>query len=163
MNIKHKIQIILSDMSNHQEFDKQTFARNIVRLVLVGFVLFLGALVFIYYSNSNNLKEFSELLNASESSSKKMQLFSEFAELARGRTRNTIQILETEDPFEQDELNQQLEGYAARFAEVREVLDTMPFNSEDLKLYNSVFDWVPKILPDQREAVRLMIYDDDIE
>jgi signal transduction histidine kinase/CheY-like chemotaxis protein len=150
-------------MSNHQQFDKQTFARNIVRLVLFGFFLFLGALLYIYYDNSNNLKEFSELLNASESSSKKMQLFSEFAELARGRTRNTIQILETEDPFEQDELNQQLEGYAARFAEIRETLDRMPFNSEDLKLYKSLFDWVPKILPDQREAVRLMIYEDDIE
>jgi signal transduction histidine kinase/CheY-like chemotaxis protein len=131
--------------------------------VLFGFFLFLGALLYIYYDNSNNLKEFSELLNASESSSKKMQLFSEFAELARGRTRNTIQILETEDPFEQDELNQQLEGYAARFAEIRETLDRMPFNSEDLKLYKSLFDWVPKILPDQREAVRLMIYEDDIE
>ncbi|MEJ2213555.1 MAG: response regulator [Gammaproteobacteria bacterium] len=163
LDIKGKIQIILSDMSNHQQFDKQTFARNIVRLVLFGFFLFLGALLYIYYDNSNNLKEFSELLNASESSSKKMQLFSEFAELARGRTRNTIQILETEDPFEQDELNQQLEGYAARFAEIRETLDRMPFNSEDLKLYKSLFDWVPKILPDQREAVRLMIYEDDIE
>ena len=150
-------------MSNQQNFDKQSFARNLVSMVIVSFVLFLGTLAFIYYNNFNNLNEFTGLLNASESSSKKMQLFSEFAELARGRTRNTIQILETEDPFEQDELNQELEGYAARFAEIRETLDQMPFSPEDEKLYMSAFEWVPKILPQQREAVRLLIYEDDIE
>lgn len=150
-------------MSSQQNFDKQSFAKNIVRMVIVSFVLFLGALAFIYYNNLNNLNEFTGLLNASESSSKKMQLFSEFAELARGRTRNTIQILETEDPFEQDELNQELEGYAARFAEIREILDQMPFSPEDAKLYHSAFEWVPKILPQQREAVRLLIYEDNIE
>ncbi len=42
--------------------------------------------------------------------------FSELMEFARARTRLTSQILDTEDVFEKDKINQELEIYANRFA-----------------------------------------------
>lgn len=142
---------------------QSALGNNVIALVAVAFVLFLVVLVFLYFNNSRYLVEFKQLIDATDQGSKKMLLFSEFAELARGRTRNTIQILESEDVFEQDELNQQLEGYAAKFAEVREQLDEMPFTADDRKLYDRVFVLVPEILPRQRRAVEILMYEDDRE
>ena len=95
-------------------------ASNIIVLVTVAFILFLLSIIFIYLNNNRYLHELTHFTDSSVTGSKKMQYFSEFAELARGRTRNTLQILETDDVFEQDDLNQQLESYAAKFAFIRE-------------------------------------------
>lgn len=138
-------------------------ASHVIVLVAVAFVLFILTLLYIYLNNSRYLVELTQLANTSQSGSKKMQLFGEFAELARGRTRNTIQILETDDVFEQDELNQALEAYAAQFASIREQLDQMPFEQQDRALYDSAFEWVPKILPNQRRAVELIMHDGDLQ
>ncbi len=146
-----------------KEVNKAPLASNIILLVAVAFILFILTLIFIYFNNTRYLVEMRQLAETSETGSKKMQLFNEFAELARGRTRNTLQILETEDVFEQDELNQQLESYAGKFAAVRERLDRMPFPDEDFELYKSAFEWVPKILPQQRKAVELVMHDSNQE
>ncbi len=151
------------DKSNSRYFSYSSLGNNVIALVAIAFVLFIATLVFLYFNNSRYLVDFKALLEENESSSHKMQLFSEFAELARGRTRNTIQILESEDIFEQDELNQELEGFAGRFADVREQLDMMPFNGQDRKLYESVFEVVQRILPRQRRAVELLMHEDDRE
>lgn len=140
---------------------KRPETSQVVVLVAIAFILFILTVVFIFFNNNQYLSELDLLAETSETGSKKMQLYNEFAELARGRTRNTLQILNAEDVFEQDELNQQLEGYAARFADVRERLDAMPFSVEDKKLYDSAFDWVPQVLPAQRKAVELLMFGGD--
>jgi signal transduction histidine kinase/ActR/RegA family two-component response regulator len=142
---------------------RASLGNNVIALVAIAFVFFIAVLVFLYFNNSRYLDDFKVLLNENENSSHKMQLFSEFAELARGRTRNTIQILESDDVFEQDELNQQLEGFAGKFAIVREQLDEMPFIAEDKKLYDAVFKVVQRILPRQRRAVELLMHEGDRE
>lgn len=139
--------------------NKSLLDKSVLILVALAFVLFIATLVFLYFNNSSYLVKLEELISSNEQSSRKMQLFSDFAELARGRTRNTMQILDSEDIFEQDELNQQLEGYAARFAAVREQVDRLPFSSTDRQLYESAFDIVPQILPRQRRAVELIMYE----
>lgn len=144
-------------------FSNPALGNSVIGLVALTFVCFIAILIFLYFNNSRYLDDFKELLEQNASSSHKMQLFSEFAELARGRTRNSIQILESDDIFEQDELNQQLEGYAGKFADVREQLDAMPFTKEDRELYESVFVVVQQILPRQRQAVELLMYGGDKE
>ncbi|MBT8448057.1 MAG: hypothetical protein KJO69_00085, partial [Gammaproteobacteria bacterium] len=149
--------------SKQKYFSNPSLGNNVIGLVAIVFVCFISILVFLYFNNSSYLVDFNGLLEENESSSHKMQLFSEFAEFARGRTRNTIQILESEDIFEQDELNQQLEGFAGKFAHVRERLDLMPFTEQDRKLYESVFSVVQRILPRQRKAVELLMHEGDRE
>ena len=151
----------LKSSSKKKYFSSPALGNSVISLVALTFVSFIAILIFLYFNNSRYLGDFQDLLKQNESSSHKMQLFSEFAELARGRTRNSIQILESDDIFEQDELNQQLEGYAARFANVREQLDVMPFTEEDQELYDSVFVVVQQILPRQRKAVELLMYGGD--
>jgi len=153
----------IKHQSRKKYFSSPALGNTVIGLVALTFVGFIAILIFLYFNNSRYLEDFKELLAQNESSSHKMQLFSEFAELARGRTRNTIQILESDDIFEQDELNQQLEGFAGRFADIREQLDVMPFTVEDRELYDSVFVVVQKILPRQRQAVELLMYGGDKE
>lgn len=89
-----------------------------------------------------------------------MHLNSELMELARGRTRLTSQIIDTEDIFEQDELNVLLESYAGRFASLRQQLLGLDLSDEEeniLKLHESI---VPVILPAQRRAVELAMSDE---
>jgi len=149
--------------SKQKYFSNPVLGNNVIGLVAIAFICFIAILIFLYFNNSRYLGDFKALLDENESGSHKMQLFSEFAEMARGRTRNTIQILESEDVFEQDDLNQQLEGYAAKFAHVREQLDVMPFTEKDRKLYESVFGVVQRILPRQRKAVELLMHEGDRE
>jgi signal transduction histidine kinase/ActR/RegA family two-component response regulator len=135
----------------------------VVLLVAFTFLLFIFTLVFIYINNSRYIEELHNLSISSETGSRKMRLLSEIAELARARTRLTLQILDIEDVFEQDRLNQQLESYAGRFADVREQLDQLPFSSEDQKLYESALGIIPVILPAQRRAVELMIHENNVK
>ena len=152
-------------MASPKENNKKRLpaSSNIVMLVAATFFLFMITLFFLYFNNSEYLIKFQQLTNISQTGSKKMQLFSEFAELSRGRTRNTLQILETEDAFEQDELNQTLEGFASKFADARTQMDLLPFTKEDKELYDSAFKLVPTILPAQREAVELLMFGDNRE
>ena len=149
--------------SKQKYFSNPSLGNNVIGLVAISLVLFIATIIFLYFNNSRYLEDFSGLLDENESGSYKMQLFSQFAELARGRTRNTIQILESDDIFEQDDLNQELEGYAGKFAFVREELDAMPFTEEDRQLYDSVFEIVRDILPQQRRAVELLMHQGDRE
>jgi signal transduction histidine kinase len=145
----------------HEADNNKKLPERAMLLVGVSYLVFLAIFVFIFSFSRQSLKELEELQHASVEGSQKMLLISRFAELARNRARNTLQILETDDVFMQDELNQTIEKYAAQFAEVREELDKMPFSEEDLALYHSALELVPTILPAQRKAVELLMYGQD--
>jgi len=55
-------------------------------------------------------------MSKSDLALQRVRHFSELMEFARARTRLTSQILDTEDVFEKDKINQELEIYANRFA-----------------------------------------------
>ena len=96
-----------------------------------------------------------DVIKKGELFSQKMQLNSELMELARARSRITLQIIDTPDVFEQDELNIKLGIYANRFAQVRSRLLEMQLSDEEKAIYKKHESIVPIILPAQRKAVEL--------
>ena len=134
---------------------------NTVSLVTLTFVSFMLILFVLSYNYNYYLKELEDIVVTGEVESYKMHLNSELMELARGRTRLTSQIIDTQDPFEQDELNVQLESYAGRFSSLRQQLLGLDLSEEEkriLVLHESI---VPVILPAQRKAVELAMSGSD--
>ncbi|MFW2374235.1 MAG: diguanylate cyclase [Gammaproteobacteria bacterium] len=133
---------------------------NTIPLVSLTFVSFILILFILSFKYNRYLEELEAIIVTEELESHKMHLNSELMELARGRTRLTSQIIDTEDVFEQDELNVQLESYAGRFASFRQQLLGLDLSIEEqniLKLHESI---VPVILPAQRRVVELAMSDE---
>jgi len=137
------------------------FNRSTLSLVIISYLVFIAVVVFIYRNNTVSLQELEELQQKSILGSEKMLLLSRFTELARNRARYTLKIFIEDEVFARDEINQKIENLAAAFAEVREKLDRMPFTAEDRQIYRSALDLVPEVLPAQRKAVELLMYDED--
>jgi len=134
---------------------KISFTRNIVFLVSLNIILFLAFLIFLVLTYGNHLTETSKDISKSVHVSFKMQLNSELMELSRARSRITLQIVDTEDVFEQDELNIKLGIFASRFAKVRTELLNMDLSDDEIAIYDTHGSIVPIILPAQRKAVAL--------
>ena len=129
--------------------------RSVVPLVSMMIIAFFILVAFIYYQYASQHNTVKNVLNEEAIYSQKMRINSELMELARSRTRLTSKIIDTEDPFVQDELNMELEGYASRFAQLRNQLSTLPLNATERKILNSHKEIVTVILPAQRRAVEL--------
>ena len=136
---------------------------NIIPLVIMTFISFILILVILSISYDRSLNELKEIIVTSEIESHKMRINSELMELARARTRLTSQILDTEDVFEQDELNLQLESYAGRFAMFRLQLLELDISEEEDKILKFNDSIVSTILPAQRKAVEMAMSDSDID
>ena len=91
----------------------------------------------------------------------KMLYFSQLSEYARERTRLTSQILDTDDVFEQDEMNQDLESFAGKYAAAYQALKTLPLNNADNEVIKRQDQIIPVILPAQRRAVSLAMDSDN--
>ena len=136
---------------------------NTIPLVSLTYISFIFILLVLSVNYDHYLKELEVIIAAGEVESHKMQLNSELMELARSRTRLTAQIIDTEDFFEKDELNLQLESYAGRFASLRQELLSLESSEEEneiLTLHNTI---IPVILPAQRRAVELALSEDEAD
>jgi len=142
-------------MSLSEKLTKSKFASNIVAMVTLSMTIFFSLVVFIIFNYGSHLSEMDGVIKKGEVFSQKMQLNSELMELARARSRITLQIIDTPDVFEQDELNIELGIYANRFAQVRSRLLEMQLSDEEKTIYKKHELIVPIILPAQRKAVEL--------
>ena len=134
-------------------------ARNIIPLVILIIFGFLCLVFFIYFIYGQYLANQEIVIQDIELESQKMRLNSELMELARSRTRLTSKIIDLEDVFEQDELNQELEIYASRFSELRGQLLALELTDEEKSLLDKQLEIIPIILPNQRKAVELAMSD----
>ena len=128
---------------------------NLVPLVALTVTVFIGLVLFVSINYSQFVSQLELVLSEEETESKKMQINSELMELARSRTRIAAQIINTEDVFEQDELNMLQESYANRFAHLRQQLLVMPLTEKERATLKTHEDIVPVILPAQRRAIEL--------
>ncbi len=136
---------------------KTTNTAVIIAVTFIGFIAFIG---YVFVDHNRQVKQMSHVVEQNLIRSKKMQLLSEQMELARARTRLTSQILDTDDHFEQDELNTQLETYASQFAQRRQELLSLELGPEEQRVMEEQNAIVPIILPNQRKAVELAMYGD---
>lgn len=134
---------------------KSHSTHNIVPLVTTVFIGFVLLFIFISYNYSIYLNQLDTVISKGSLESQKMRLSSELMELARSRTRLTSQIIDTEDPFEQDEINMQLDIYASRFSVRRKQLAQLELTPEEQAILKQQAAIVPTILPAQRRAVEL--------
>ncbi len=136
------------------------FARSIVFLISVTLFIFLILVSTLFFGHGYYLNKMEKVIVAEELESKKMQINSELMEIARARTRLTSQIIDTTDPFIQDELNVKLETYAGRFANLRQQLLKLDLNSYERQIIeHDHAEIVSLILPAQRKVVNLAMSD----
>jgi len=136
------------------------FARSIVFLISVTLFIFLVLVSILFFGHGYYLNEMEKVIVAEELESKKMQINSELMEIARARTRLTSQIIDTDDPFIQDELNIKLETHAGRFANLRQQLLKLDLNSYERQVIEHEHaEIVSIILPAQRKVVNLAMSD----
>jgi len=129
--------------------------KNIAFLVTVNLSIFVLLILFIIFDYGTYLNEIDGTLQRADEYSNKMRLNSELMAIARSRTRKTLQLIDTEDVFEKDEINLELGKLASRFARVRLLVLNGQLRPEEKMLYLEQEKIVPVILPAQREAVRL--------
>lgn len=128
---------------------------SIVSMSIFTVLGFLSLVFFISYTYNDFLNQLEVVLSEEEIESKKMKINSELMELARSRTRITLEIIDTEDYFKKDDLNIQLDSYAGRFSSLRSKLLALPLSDEEQSIIKSNDLIISKILPEQRTAVEL--------
>lgn len=134
---------------------------NIIPLVLVMLLAVLLLSAFVFHQFSVSQAEVEQIQQETELYSRKMRINSELMELARSRTRLTSAIIDTEDPFRQDDLNMELETHAARFARLRGQLRDLPLDSKEQRELDTHRGIISVILPAQRRAVELAQHQTD--
>lgn len=136
------------------------FARSIVSLISLTLAILFVLVATLFFGHEYYLNEMEKVIAAEVLESKKMQLNSELMEIARARTRLTSQIVATEDPFLQDELNIKLEIHAGRFAELRDQLLKLDLNNVERHVIEHEHgEIISVILPAQRKVVELATND----
>lgn len=133
---------------------------NIVTLVGATLLFFFYLILVLAFNYVTFLNQIQSVIVQGNVNSQKMRLNSELMEIARARTRITNQIIDIEDPFEQDELSVELDRLASNFAILRKQL--LEFELTDVErqiLLEEHPRIIGMILPAQREAVDLAISD----
>jgi signal transduction histidine kinase len=142
------------------------FARDVARTtnlaVIIGTAFFLITilLLFLFFGHEKQTQQMELAVKESRLATTKMLYFSQLSEYARERTRLTSQILDTDDVFEQDEMNQDLESFAGKYAAAYQALKTLPLNNADNEVIKRQDQIIPVILPAQRRAVSLAMDSD---
>lgn len=131
----------------------------IVPLVSISFLGFTLLILIIAFTYSRYMQELELVISAEETESHKMRLNSEMMQVARTRTRLTSKIIDTEDPFEQDELNMELEVLANVYSRLRSELTGLTLNAEEIQQLDQHKIIISEILPAQRQAVELAMGD----
>jgi len=141
---------------------RQAFASlNIVILIAFVVTMLLGALLFFVSDSKDATNKIISVIEDNHTVTRKMQLYGQLMEYARGRTRLSSVIILEDDIFIQDEINMQLEIFANQYSRARLELLALPLTDEELAIIDSQRHLVSKILPAQREAVVLAMRGDE--
>ncbi len=128
---------------------------NVVTIYALSIILLIAFAGILWHGNKSQIESLESIVAESRIATQKLELVSRLMEYARTRTRLTGQVINTEDYFEQDALNQELEIFAGRFAAARQELLTLPLSVYEKEILDAQLEIVPIILPNQRRAVEL--------
>ena len=118
----------------------------------------IGALLLsVFAFDDAQLQEMQGIIQEGQIVARKVRLSSELMEFARARTRMTRRLLDSQDIFEQDELNQRLDELAGQYAATFQRLQEMPLAPQERAKIEDLKKEVPIILPAQRQAVALVM------
>ena len=133
----------------------------IVPLVSIAFTGFILIIILIAINYAHFLLQLEKVISEEELESRKMRINSELMEIARARTSMTAKIINIEDPFEQDEINLELEVFANRFVNLRNEFLKLELTDKEKEKLEKHKDIIEIILPNQREAVILAMNENE--
>jgi len=133
----------------------------IVPLVSIAFTGFIFIIILIATNYAHFLQQLEQVISEEELESRKMHINSELMGIARARTSMTAKIINSEDPFEQDEINLELEVFANRFVNLRNELLKLELTDKEKERLEKHKNIIAIILPNQREAVILAMSDNE--
>ena len=131
--------------------------------VIIGVTLFAitSMLLILFISHKSEANNVTNVLLDNQLSTKKMRYVGELVEFARTRTRLTSQILDSDDLFEKDGINQRLEHYAGSYAGKYKQLKALSLSDAEEEKLHTQDKIVSVILPAQRKSVELAMRGDD--
>jgi diguanylate cyclase (GGDEF)-like protein/PAS domain S-box-containing protein len=128
--------------------------------IILGFGLMIALLLFFWWSNVQHVSKMYQTIENSRIASVKMSLIAEMIEIARARTRLTNQMINTEDPFEKDEIGLKLDIYAGRFAQHRAQLIGTGLSKQEEDILKAQSEAIAPTLDLQRQAAEMALSDD---
>lgn len=133
---------------------------KILLSLIAGFISILIAMMLTWYISVSQMTYVSEVINNSKTVAGKMDLVASLTEVARSRTRLTMRMIHTEDPFERDEIGLELNNKATEFAVLREQLFNLGLSEPEINAFKQLSEYVKPALERQRFAANLALSDD---
>ncbi len=135
--------------------------QNLSLTLALAFSVVSAVLAFIIIEQYERTGQMKATMTQSHLALQRVRHFSELMEFARARTRLTSQILDTIDVFEKDDINQELEIYANRFARSMQSLNSLPLDDHVKEKLREQGEIIRVILPAQRDVVSLSMHGDE--
>ena len=144
------------------ENNNQSSASNsrILLSLIGGFISILIAMLFTWYISLQQMAYVSSVIEKSQVNSTKMDLVARLMEVARSRTRLTMKMIHTDDIFERDEINLELDRKATEFSINRQKLFELGLSEKELQRFTELDESVGPALRQQRIAAQLALSDD---
>jgi len=128
--------------------------------VITGFALMISLLLFFWFSNIQHASGMYQTIENSRIASEKMSIIANLIEIARARTRLTNQMINTDDPFEKDEIGLKLDIFASRFAKQRTELVAIGLSEKEQEILVAQSESIAPTLQLQRQAAEMAMSDD---
>ncbi|MCW9024942.1 MAG: EAL domain-containing protein [Gammaproteobacteria bacterium] len=128
--------------------------------LIIGFGLIITIMAFTWYDNRKHIDSLYEIINSSRQASQKMEIIASLIEISRSRTRLTNKMLHTDDPFVKDEIGQDLNVQATKFAVLREKLLNTGLTKEELTILHFQNEAIRPTLQLQRKAADMALSED---
>jgi len=133
---------------------------QLVYILLLGFGFLIILLSFFAYTSIQNATSSYLKISGSSQASDKMELTVQLIEIARTRTRLTLNLIYEDDPFIQDEIGLQLDVYASRFIQKRTQLLNLELSEEEIRIIRDQAKAIEPTLSLQRQAAEMALSDD---
>lgn len=135
---------------------------KILPVVFSGICLILASVSIVWFISQQLVTEISGEVSRSRDIANKMDIVASMSEIARTRTRLTIEMVYTEDIFERDEINLELDRKASEFSILRQKLFDLGLSDRGTDILISQGKYIASALQDQRRAADLaMVMDSE--
>jgi diguanylate cyclase (GGDEF)-like protein/PAS domain S-box-containing protein len=147
-------------IGRHKDKEADPPRASLGGILLIGFGAMFLLMAFSWYVYLSQLDVMHESTSSSRLASEKMEAITALIETARTRTRLASQMTLTEDLFERDEINLQLDREAANFARMRAWLLESGLDETERRLMDEIAVLTGPTLQMQRRASDMAMRDD---
>jgi len=133
---------------------------QLIYILILAFGFLIVLLSFYAYTSIENATISYQKVEGSRDASDKMELIVQLIEIARTRTRLTLEMIYEDDSFIKDEIGLQLDIYASRFIQMKTQLTNLGLNPEERAILDEQANSIAPTLALQRKAAEMALSDD---